>query len=52
MVVIGVTIGPEVDPAELEQIARATGGRSFVAPDPGMIGDVFLGALATLRESS
>jgi hypothetical protein len=49
VVVIGVAIGPDVDPDELAEIAEATGGRSFVAPDPGRISDVFIGALATLQ---
>ncbi|HZG92883.1 MAG TPA: substrate-binding domain-containing protein, partial [Pseudonocardia sp.] len=49
VVVIGVAIGPDVDPGELAEIAEATGGRSFVAPDPGRISDVFIGALATLQ---
>jgi hypothetical protein len=47
--VIGVAIGPDVDPAELTEITAATGGRSFVAPDPGRIKDVFFGALAALQ---
>jgi hypothetical protein len=52
VVVIGVAIGPDVDPAELEEIAAATGGSSFVAPDPSMITDVFFAALGSLRSST
>ena len=49
VVLIGVAIGPDVDPTELQQITAATGGKSFVAPDPGRIKDVFFGALAALK---
>jgi Bacterial extracellular solute-binding protein/von Willebrand factor type A domain len=47
--VIGVAIGPDIDPAELDEITATTGGRSFVAPDPGRIKDVFFAALAALK---
>jgi hypothetical protein len=52
VVVIGVAIGPDVDPSELEEITAATGGSSFVAPDPSMITDVFFAALGSLRSST
>ncbi len=51
VVLIGVAIGPDVDPAELDQITAATGGKSFVAADPSRIKDVFFGALAALKPS-
>jgi hypothetical protein len=31
--VIGIAVGPEADAAALDQIAKATGGRTFVARD-------------------
>lgn len=46
--VIGVAIGPDGDAGELDQITRATGGRSFVVTDPRRIGDVFFAALGAL----
>ena len=46
--IIFVGIGPDVDAAELDQIASATGGRAFTTPDPAGIRDVFAKALAEL----
>jgi Bacterial extracellular solute-binding protein/von Willebrand factor type A domain len=46
--IIGIGIGPDVDPAELTAIAEATGGRAFIAPDPTTIGDVFIQALSLM----
>jgi Bacterial extracellular solute-binding protein/von Willebrand factor type A domain len=46
--VIGIGIGPDIDVGELDAITGATGGRTFVAPDPTKISDVFYGALAAL----
>lgn len=46
--VIGIGIGPGVDPAELKKISEATGGKAFTAPDPTKIGDVFYAALSTM----
>jgi len=49
--VIGLAIGPDVDPRPLEDIARATGGRSFVVADPARIGTVFFAALGALSKA-
>jgi hypothetical protein len=46
--IIGIGIGPDVDPAELTAIAGATGGQAYVAPDPTRIGDVFHQALSLM----
>jgi hypothetical protein len=46
--VIGIGIGPGVDPAELKKIAEATGGQAFTTPDPTKIGDVFYAALSKM----
>ncbi|SED24138.1 von Willebrand factor type A domain-containing protein [Amycolatopsis tolypomycina] len=45
---IGVGIGPDADQAELTQLTSATGGQTFVAPDPAKITDVFFGALSRI----
>lgn len=45
---IFVGIGPDVDTAELDQIATVTGGRAFTTPNPAGIRDVFAQALAEL----
>lgn len=49
--VIGLAIGPDVDPGPLAEIARATGGRSFVVTDPARIGNVFFAALGALSKA-
>lgn len=49
--VIGIGLGPDVDKDELTAITDVTGGKTFVAPDPTKISDVFYGALATLSGS-
>ncbi len=46
--IIFVGLGPDVDSAELDQIAAITGGRAFTAPDPTGIRNVFAAALAEL----
>jgi hypothetical protein len=46
--IIFVGIGPDVDAAELDQIASVTGGRAFTTPDPAGIGAVFARALAEM----
>ena len=46
--IIFVGIGPDVDAAELDQIATITGGRAFTTPDPAGIRDVFAQGLAEL----
>ena len=48
---VGVTIGPDGDTAELGQIARATGGRSFVVTDPSRVDTVFSAALGALAKT-
>jgi hypothetical protein len=45
---IGIGIGPGIDPAELKKISEATGGQAFTAPDPTKIGDVFYAALSKM----
>jgi Bacterial extracellular solute-binding protein/von Willebrand factor type A domain len=49
--VMGLAIGPDVNPAPLDEIARATGGRSFVVTDPARIGNVFFAALGALSKA-
>jgi len=49
--IIGLAIGPDVDPRPLQDIARATGGRSFVVTDPARIGTVFYAALGALSKA-
>jgi hypothetical protein len=45
---IGIGIGPDIDPAELQAITRATGGDAYTTPDPTKIVDVFYAALSKL----
>jgi hypothetical protein len=44
--ILFIGIGPEIDPAELRQIARATGGRVALTPRPSGIRQIFFTALA------
>lgn len=46
VVVILIGIGTTIGQAEMEQITKAVGGGTFVAPDPAKIGDIFLKALS------
>lgn len=46
--IIGIGIGPDIDVAELQAIAGATGGQGFTTPDPARIGEIFYTALSTL----
>lgn len=46
--VIGIGIGPDVDPAELQAISAATGGNAYTTPDPTKIVNVFYAALSKL----
>ncbi|WP_245573834.1 substrate-binding and VWA domain-containing protein [Amycolatopsis nigrescens] len=46
--IIGIGIGPDIDPAELDAITTPTGGKAFTTPDPTKIGDVFYAALGKL----
>jgi hypothetical protein len=48
--VVLLGIGPEVDQAELDEIAQRTGGKAFSVQDPEQIGTIFLEAL--LRTNS
>jgi Mg-chelatase subunit ChlD len=46
--VIGIGIGPDIDPVELKRISDVTGGQAFTTADPTKIGDVFYSALNKL----
>lgn len=46
--IIGIGIGPGIDPIELKRISEATGGQAFTTADPTKIGDVFYAALSKL----
>ncbi|MGH3380889.1 MAG: substrate-binding domain-containing protein [Actinoallomurus sp.] len=46
--IVPIAFGPDIDPEPLRQIARATGGQSFVTLDPGQIQGVFLDMLIRL----
>lgn len=46
--IIGIGIGPDVDPTELRAISEPTGGEVFTTADPTKIIDVFYAALAKL----
>ena len=43
--VIAIGMGPDADANALRRIAAATGGRSYVARDPGDIAEVFIDAM-------
>jgi hypothetical protein len=43
--IIALGMGPDVDDTELAKLAQATGGRSYVATNPGELKDVFINAL-------
>jgi Bacterial extracellular solute-binding protein/von Willebrand factor type A domain len=49
--VIGVAVGPDANPTPLQEIAHATGGRSFVVNDPGRIDKVLFAALGALSKA-
>ncbi len=42
---IAIGMGPDADAKSLERIAKATGGRSYLARDPGDISKVFIDAM-------
>ncbi|MER5703102.1 substrate-binding domain-containing protein [Micromonospora sp. NPDC002296] len=44
--ILFIGVGPEIDPDELRQIARATGGRVALTPRPSGIQRIFFSALA------
>ncbi len=46
VVVVALGIGNQVSEAELRRITDATGGATFLAPDPSQVGETFLKALA------
>lgn len=46
--IIGIGIGPDVDPTELQQIASAAGGQAYTTADPTKIVDVFYAGLSKL----
>jgi Mg-chelatase subunit ChlD len=48
--IIGLAIGPDVDPTPMAEIARATGGRSFVVTNPAHIDRAFGAALSALSK--
>jgi Mg-chelatase subunit ChlD len=43
--IVAIGMGPEADAGALKRIAGATGGRSYVARDPGDISEVFIDAM-------
>jgi Ca-activated chloride channel homolog len=46
--IVPIAFGPDVDPEPIQQIAKATGGQSFVTLDPRQIQQVFLEMLIRL----
>jgi Bacterial extracellular solute-binding protein/von Willebrand factor type A domain len=44
--ILFIGVGPDIDPAELNQIAEATGGRVALTPNPAGIRQIFFTALA------
>jgi Mg-chelatase subunit ChlD len=44
--ILFIGVGPDIDPAELNQIAKATGGRVALTPNPAGIRQIFFTALA------
>jgi hypothetical protein len=44
--ILFIGVGPEIDPAELKQIARATGGQVALTKEPSGIRQIFFTALA------
>ncbi len=46
--VITIAYGKDADTDALAKIAKASGGKSFVAPDPSTIDDVFISALGAV----
>jgi len=42
---IAIGMGPDVDMASLDKLARATGGQSYLARSPDAIKSVFVDAL-------
>lgn len=48
VVLMGVGIGPDIDPSELQAITEPTGGQVLIAEDPADIEEVFFTALGSL----
>jgi hypothetical protein len=48
--VIGIGIGPDIDPVELRTISQATGGDAYTTADPAKVVDVFYAAMGRLLE--
>jgi hypothetical protein len=48
--IMGIGIGPDVDPVELRAISQATGGDAYTTADPTKIIDVFYAAMGRLLE--
>ncbi|MBP2329973.1 hypothetical protein JOF56_010358 [Kibdelosporangium banguiense] len=48
--ILGIGIGPDIDPVELRTITHATGGEAYPTPDPTKITDTFYAALGRLLE--
>jgi len=48
--IVGIGIGPDIDPAELRTISRATGGDAYTTADPDKVVDVFYAAMGRLLE--
>jgi ABC-type molybdate transport system substrate-binding protein len=46
--IIGIGIGPDIDPAELKRISEVTGGQAFTNSDPTKINEVFYAALSKM----
>jgi hypothetical protein len=49
--IIGIGIGPDIDPVELRAISQATGGDAYTTVDPTKIVDVFYAAMGRLLET-
>ncbi|MEO6087661.1 MAG: substrate-binding domain-containing protein [Umezawaea sp.] len=49
--IIGIGIGPDIDPVELRTISQATGGDAYTTTDPTKIVDVFYAAMGRLLET-
>ena len=43
--IIALGMGPDINPEELNRLAQATGGRAYIAKDPGVLRQVFIDAL-------
>jgi hypothetical protein len=48
--IVGIGIGPDIDPVELRTISQATGGDAYTTADPAKVVDVFYAAMGRLLE--